>query len=72
MAVMEGAKWLHDSFRILFRALLSMNSIWQDLFALHQILDEMNKIKRDQLLRDVQHWLSPPNPSMNQNVIYNA
>ncbi|KAN0124433.1 hypothetical protein V8E52_002082 [Russula decolorans] len=33
---------------------------------------ETNKMKRDQLQKDVQHWLSPPDPSTNQNFVSKA
>ena len=57
--------------------------------SLHNVLNEMNKMKRllffrtsrcrdrhclagDQLQRDVQHWLSPPDPSKNHDFVWKA
>jgi len=51
---------------------VSTDSIRHDLVALHNMLNEMNKLKRDQLQRDVQHWLSPPDPSKNHDFIWKA
>ncbi|KAN0126421.1 hypothetical protein V8E52_000061 [Russula decolorans] len=34
--------------------------------------NEINKMKRDQLQEEVQHWLSPPDPSSNQNFVSKA
>ncbi|KAN0107572.1 hypothetical protein V8E52_009987, partial [Russula decolorans] len=48
----------------------STDSIRRDLVALHSMLNEMNKMKRDQLQRDVQHWLSPPDPSKNHDLVW--
>ena len=61
----------------------------QLVVALHEILNEINKMKRllflystfrsqngrrvlgVQLQRDVQHWLSPPDPSTNHDFVWN-
>jgi len=45
----------------------SMDGIRQDLGVLHQVLMEINEMKRDKLRTNIQHWLSPPNPSANHN-----
>jgi len=50
----------------------SMDSIRNDLGALHRELIEMNKTRRDQLQRDVKDWLSPPDPSTNHNFVLEA
>jgi hypothetical protein len=59
------------------------------IVALHQVLSEMNQMKRlsflfyllfprlielagHQLQRDVQHWLSPPDPSTNHDFVWKA
>ncbi|KAI0262644.1 hypothetical protein BGY98DRAFT_1192557, partial [Russula aff. rugulosa BPL654] len=50
----------------------STDGIRQDLVALHLVLNEINKTKREQLRWEVQHWLSPPDPSTNQNFVRRA
>jgi len=50
----------------------STDGIRGDLVALHDVLNDMNKMKRDQLQRDVRHWLSPPDPSTNHNFVREA
>jgi len=50
----------------------SADGIRQDLVSLHQALNEINKTKREQLRWEVQHWLSPPDPSTNQNFVRKA
>jgi len=51
----------------------STDSIRQELVALRKIVDDgTKKTKRDQLQRDVQRWLSPPDPSTNHNFVWEA
>jgi len=50
----------------------SMENIREALVALHRLEYKTNKIQRDQLQRDVQHWLSPPDPSSNHDLFWKA
>ncbi|KAN0120758.1 hypothetical protein V8E52_004027 [Russula decolorans] len=47
----------------------STDSIRRDLVTLHQTLNKINKTQREQLQKEVQHWLTPPDPSTNQNFV---
>ncbi|KAI0247340.1 hypothetical protein BJV78DRAFT_944872 [Lactifluus subvellereus] len=46
----------------------SSDSIRVALVVIQQISSEMNKSKRDQLKRDVQKWLSPPDARKNHHI----
>jgi len=50
----------------------STDGIQRDLVTLHETLNKINKTQRDQLQKEVQHWLSPPDPSTNQNFVSEA
>ncbi|KAH8987464.1 hypothetical protein EDB92DRAFT_1129088 [Lactarius akahatsu] len=44
---------------------VSVDSIRQSLVVMQEIAEGINKIKRDQLQKDVRTWFSPPDPSDN-------
>ncbi|KAH9995629.1 hypothetical protein BJV74DRAFT_987076, partial [Russula compacta] len=50
----------------------STSDIRQALVTMQQITNEINKIKREQLQRDIRGWLSPPDPSTNYNIAWEA
>jgi hypothetical protein len=46
----------------------STSDIRQALVTMEDMTNEINRIKRDQLQRDIRNWLSPPDPSTNHNI----
>ncbi|KAH9981709.1 hypothetical protein BJV74DRAFT_989335, partial [Russula compacta] len=52
--------------------LINNMRIVMEVVALHQMVNEINKMKREQLQRDVQRWLSPPDPSTNHNFVWKS
>ncbi|KAH9964684.1 hypothetical protein BGW80DRAFT_1447977 [Lactifluus volemus] len=50
----------------------STDRMQQALVTTHETTIEMNKMKRDQLQKDIRMWLTPPDPSTNHNIARTA
>jgi len=46
----------------------STNSIRTALVTIQEVVEDLNKIKRNQLQERIHKWISPPDPSINQNI----
>jgi len=50
----------------------STHSFRQDMVALQQMSNKTNKRNRDELQKNVRQWMSPPDPSINQDFFWRA
>jgi len=72
MTIAHTLEVVHDIFDnlkvVMNDGKVSTDGVLKALVMIQQTAEEVNRIQRNQLQRDIRSWLSPPDPSINHNI----